>query len=430
MSIVHKIESNLPQKFVDNWRFIKLYLRKQRQYKRVIKRLKKKESPIRVFFFALDPSTWKYESVYRLMEKDDKFDPIVLVCPIDNQGEEYKHNKLEECYKYFSENNYNVISTYDKEHDTYLDAHELKPDIIFYTNPYRYLIDDGYYIDKFDDVLTCYVDYSLEIMNERWAYSQPLQQLVWKYFVPSNQHKNIVESSEHCFVDNARVSGYPTSDLFLKELAKSKKNERKVIVWAPHQSIFVPKTDDEKSVRWSTFLLYADDMMSTIRKNKDIHFIFRPHPLLKTNLYNHLEWGKERTDKYYEELLSLPNVELSVGDYIEQFCKSDALIHDGGGFMAEYIYTQKPCLYLSNYICEYIDKNRFNELGIAAWKAHYHAYGKNDIDNFIEHVVIEGNDSMRKQRAEVLHTYLAPPQSGSVAENITGIIKSEISNIK
>ena len=197
-----------------------------------------------------------------------------------------------------------------------------------------------------------------------------------------------------------------------------------------NQTIGRRGTDDEKSVRWSTFLLYADDMMSTIRKNKDIHFIFRPHPLLKTNLYNHLEWGKERTDKYYEELLSLPNVELSVGDYIEQFCKSDALIHDGGGFMAEYIYTQKPCLYLSNYICEYIDKNRFNELGIAAWKAHYHAYGKNDIDNFIEHVVIEGNDSMRKQRAEVLHTYLAPTQSGSVAENITGIIKSEISNIK
>ena len=83
---------------------------------------------------------------------------------------------MEECYKYFFENNYNVISTYDKEHDTYLDAHELKPDIIFYTNPYRYLIDDRYYIDKFDDVLTCYVDYSLEIMNERWAYSQPLQQ--------------------------------------------------------------------------------------------------------------------------------------------------------------------------------------------------------------------------------------------------------------
>lgn len=399
---------------------------KQKQYARKIEQLRNAHRPIRVCFFALDSSTWKCDSLYQQMERDSMYEPMVLVCPIDNQGRENMLQKMEEGYSYFIKKRYKVLKAYDAHNDSYLDAHDLQPDIIFYLNPYRYLIDDRYYIDKFDNVLTCYIDYSLEIMNEHWAYSQLLQQLVWKYLVPSNLHKKLVESCEYRFVKNVSVSGYPTYDLFINELDGIKKNEFKTIVWAPHQSIFTPTADDEISVRWSTFLLYADYMMSIIRKNKDIHFIFRPHPLLRTNLYNHPEWGKERTDQYYEELLSLPNVELSVGDYIEQFCKSDALIHDGGGFMAEYIYTQKPCLYLSNYIDDYIKKNRFNELGIAAWKAHYHAYDQKDIENFIEHIVLEGNDTMRSKRAEVLRTYLRPPQQGSVAENTINILKNAI----
>lgn len=426
MSIVHKIESYLPTSWVEFWRLYKKYRLKQKQYARKLKQLRSANRPIRVCFFALDASTWKCDSLYQQMEQDSLFEPMVLVCPVDNQGRETMLRKMEESYSYFVGKRYKVLKAYDAHNDSYLDVHDIQPDIIFYLNPYRYLIDDRYYIDKFDNVLTCYIDYSLEIMNEQWAYSQPLQQLVWKYFVPSKLHQRLVESSEHRFVKNVSVSGYPTYDSFSNELNKTKNKQHKTIVWAPHQSIFAPTTNDEVSVRWSTFLLYADIMMSMIRKNKDIHFIFRPHPLLKTNLYKHPEWGKERTDKYYDDLLSLPNVELSVGDYVEQFCKSDALIHDGGGFMAEYLYAQMPCLYLSNYIDEYITKNRFNELGIAAWEAHYHAYDKKDIENFVEHTVVRGNDRMRSRRAEVLHMYLLPPHQGTVAENIIGIIKNAI----
>ena len=425
MLAFHKIESYIPTSLVKYWRFLKQYKAKQKQYSRKIEQLRSIKHPIRVCFFAIDASTWKCDSIYQYMEQDPSFDPLVLVCPVENLGKENMLYKMNECYSFFIEKQFNVLKAYDDLADKYIDAHDLHLDMIFYLNPYRYLIDDRYYIDKFEDVLTCYIDYSLEIMNEKWAYSQPLQQLVWRYFVPSNQHKKIIELYGYSFVNNVFVSGYPTSDLFQKE-QNTLSVQQKTIIWAPHQSIFAPKNNDEISVRWSTFLLYADYMLSIIRKYKDIRFIFRPHPLLKINLYKHPDWGKERTDRYYDELLSLPNVELSIGDYIKQFCESDALIHDGGGFMAEYLYTQNPCLYLSNYIDEYIDKKRINKLGIAAWQAHYHAYSQNEVGNFIDNVVLGGNDEMKEKRYKVLEKYLQSSQKETVAGTILRMIKSKI----
>lgn len=422
MSIVHKIESYLPENWVDFWRFIKLYLRKQRQYKRVIKRLKKKESPIRVFFFALDSSTWKYESVYRLMEKDDKFDPIVLVCPIDNQGEEYKHNKLEECYKYFSENNYNVISTYDKEHDTYLDAHELKPDIIFYTNPYRYLIDDRYYINRFNDVLTCYVNYAYNNISSRYTCGLEFHQLLWRYYIENGDNYVLVKRFYNA--RNCRVTGYPLIDIFTQYKVQSwpwklENKQLKRVIWAPHHTI-EGNTDD---IALSTFLLYYDTMLQIAEQYKDrIQFAFKPHPLLLCALYKHPQWGKERTDAYYKRWENGENTTYIKGAYYDLFCTSDAMIHDSGSFIIEYLYVNKPVLILTE------GGNRLSQCNVTATNAydcHYEGKNENDIISFINDIVLKGKDTKQEMRVSFYNKYLKPPYGESVAQNIINDIKEQ-----
>lgn len=426
MSIVHKIESYLPKKFVEDWRFLKKYIAKQHQYKRVIKRLKKKESPIRVFFFALDPSTWKYESVYRLMEKDDKFDPIVLVCPIDNQGEEYKHNKLEECYKYFSENNYNVISTYDKEHDTYLDAHELKPDIIFYTNPYRYLIDDRYYINRFNDVLTCYVNYTYNSVPFKFSCALDFHQLIWRYYTENKDNLALVKQFYNG--RNCRVTGFPMIDVFRNNQVKTwpwklENRQLKRVIWAPHHTI-EGNTDD---IALSTFLLYYDTMLRIAEQYKDkIQFAFKPHPLLQRALYKHPKWGKERTDAYYNRWENGENTTYIKGAYQDLFCTSDAMIHDCASFIIEYMYINKPCLILD-------DGGRLSQCNVTATNAyncHYKGTSEKDIYEFIEQVVLDGQDERSDIRQSFYNKYLLPPFGESVAQNIIDDIAQSIWNNK
>lgn len=426
MNVVHKIESHLPQKLVDNWRFLKQYISKQRQYKRVIKRLKAKQSPIRVFFFALDPSTWKYESVYRLMEKDDKFDPIVLVCPIDNQGEEYKHNKLEECYKYFSENNYNVISTYDKEHDTYLDAHELKPDIIFYTNPYRYLIDDRYYIHQFREVLTCYCNYTYNSVPFKFSCALDFHQLIWRYYMENEDNLALVKQFyKGC---NCRVTGFPMIDIFREHQVKSwpwKLEDKKLkrVIWAPHHTI-EGNTDD---IALSTFLLYYDTMLKIAEQYKDrIQVAFKPHPILQSAMYKHPKWGKERTDAYFAKWANGENTTYICGDYADLFCTSDAMIHDCASFIIEYIYVNKPCMILD-------DGGRLAQCNVTATNAyncHYKGTSENDIYEFIEDVVLGGQDKRNDIRLSFYNKYLLPPYGESVAQNIVDDIVQSIWNSK
>jgi DivIVA domain-containing protein len=54
-----------------------------------------------------------------------------------------------------------------------------------------------------------------------------------------------------------------------------------------------------------------------------IQWAFKPHPLLRDTLYQHPDWGKERTDAYYGRWESMPNTQLETGAYVELFKQSD-----------------------------------------------------------------------------------------------------------
>jgi len=422
MRIVHEIESILPPKWVEQWRFIKHYVRMQAQYRRVIKRLQTKETPIRVLFFALDPSAWKYESVYRLMEKDSRFEPIVLVCPIDNQGEEQKYRKLKSCYEYFMTNNYHVQSSYDEVSQTFLDAHDLKPDIIFYTNPYPSLIDNRYYIYRFDNVLTCYCNYTYNSIPFKFSCALDFHQLIWRYYTENEDNLALVKRFYNA--RNCRVTGFPMIDVFRNHQVKSwpwklKEKKLKRVIWAPHHTI-EGNTDD---IALSTFLLYYDTMLKIAEQYKDrIQFAFKPHPILQSAMYKHPNWGKERTDAYFAKWANGENTTYISGDYADLFCTSDAMIHDCASFIIEYMYVNKPCMILD-------DGGRLPQCNVTATNAyhcHYKGTSEKDIYDFIDRVVLGGQDERRDMRQAFYNNYLLPPYGDSVAQNIVDDITQAI----
>lgn len=63
------------------------YLRIYKLNQKLSKKLKNKEK-IRVAFLAIHASVWKYDTLYRLMEKHPRFEPIIIVCPAVNFGYE------------------------------------------------------------------------------------------------------------------------------------------------------------------------------------------------------------------------------------------------------------------------------------------------------------------------------------------------------
>lgn len=83
-------------------------LKKKREFKKKMKsiRIKHKEAllklkqkkPLRCVFLALFDSVWKYDNVYLIMENDERFEPIILVCPIVNYGEDNMMERMDSCY--------------------------------------------------------------------------------------------------------------------------------------------------------------------------------------------------------------------------------------------------------------------------------------------------------------------------------------------
>ena len=160
----------------------------------------------------------------------------------------------------------------------------------------------------------------------------------------------------------------------------------------------------------------ADFMLEFADKYADkIQFVFKPHPRLLTELYKHDDWGKDRTTRYYAEWETRKNTQLEEGDFIDLFMTSDAMIHDSGSFCVEYHYSGNPVMYIAeNFEEQLTEKGEFGKL---AMRLHYVGKCKEDIVNFIENVILHGNDTMRQERKNFYKKYLLPPNGKSVAEN-------------
>lgn len=397
-----------------------------KRYEKAVTKIRKKSDPIHIVFFGIDNAAWKYESFYRLVENDPRFKLTVLVCPAVNMGRDHMIETLNECFEDFKLRGYNVLKAYDVEKDNYLDPRSLNPDIIFYTNPYKGLIDERYYITHYLDLPSVYINYGFSITNQPWGNGLLFHKLLWRQFCESVSIKKFIEYIQNRHSDSIVPSGYPAYDDYIGKQFndkdwKIKDNMRKRVIWAPHHTIETVNT--KEWIQFSTFFKYAHFMRKLSGDYRDkIQFVFKPHPLLKQKLYNHPDWGKEKTDEFYNFWKNGDNTNYISGEYSDLFFSSDAMLHDCGSFTIEYLYTQKPVMYLSDYNHE----SQINEVAKKAYKSHYIAESEKDIIEFLEKIVLKGEDTLQQKREIFFMEELLPPNGKTVAENIRDNILESI----
>lgn len=423
---VHAVESLFPKHIVERYRKQKrqwIDHNRQAKYSRKIYELRKENRPINVLFFALDSNTWKYDSVFQAMLKDPGFSPTVLAVPQVNRGKEFMLYQLNHGCEYYVSKGYPTVCSYNEETDSYVDAFSLHPDIIFFSNPYEVLVDDRYNIRHYyKKCLTCYVNYTFCSVPYQWQCASEFHQKVWRYYVECED--NLKQVKSYYPGHNCVVTGYPTSDLFASTVAtgkdwKIKDAKLKKVIWAPHHTI----EGWTGMIQFSTFLLYCDYMLKLAEDYQDtIQFAFKPHPLLLSALYAHPDWGKERTDAYYDKWAKGKNTVFVNGDYVDLFLSSDAMIHDCGSFIIEYLHVNKPVMFLGTY-----DRvSQSNEVGKKAYACHYEGRTEEEIKRFFDEVVIGSNDNMSEKRMRFYKEQLMLHDGMSVAENILKDIKSHL----
>jgi len=391
-----------------------LFGKKSREEK-TIERIQKKiqhGGKINVAFFSMSVSFWKYDELFSLLQKHPHYNPCVIFTPrpIDPPNIQEMHRQK--------------VSAYCKSKGFRIQdsLQDFIPDIIFYAQPYKNSVSEDLRAYNFLDKLICYAPYAFFISNYKWAYDAQVHNLAWKLFYPSELHRQNAKEIAFNKGTNVEVVGYPLADKFVCNVQsdpwKIKDRNVKRIIWGVHHSIL-----NSDLASCGTFLENAEFMLNLAKSRPDCQFAFKPHPHLKEHLYKHPDWGKNRTDAYYAAWDNFPNTFLIDGTYIDLFKTSDALIHDCGSFTVEYLYVNKPVLYIGN------ERNHILcNFGKKAMEANY-TLNDFSIENFLSNVVLANSTISTKDdfkatiRKQMLEKFLLSPNNKTFAENILDILE-------
>lgn len=397
VSFKNKIKARFPQLLSLKQRIIdiNLFLLQYGYYKKIknIRIKLQSTGKIKVGFILVFNSVFPTMPVFEEMLDSQYFDPYIIVVPNTSRSHQYQMDIFHEATTAL-EQQYpgRIIYGYEEKTDSYYDLKD-EYSIIFFCNPYPNLVHKLHYLDYFLDknVLTVYMNYgfaALSFWNE--VIHSDFYNKVWLACVESPMNLSYLKKHSRIFGINGVVTGYLKMDKLATIMPTPRLRKR--IIISPHHTVWGWKT-----LNISNFLKYYNFFLELPRIYPDIDFVFRPHPLLFPNLLAHNIWTNEQINNYLIQLESNPNAIYDhSGDYMEQFANSDAMIHDCGSFIGEYLYTEKPCCYMLK--SEKQTQDGLLPLGQACIDNYYKAFSQDDILKFIDNVVIKGKDPLKEKR--------------------------------
>lgn len=407
---------------------VKDFMYFQRSYKDIVKKLNikiKNGEPIRVAFIVNWDSVFAARPIYEKMLKDKAFKPFIVVAPIVNViSEEYSKNTYAKTLKELTEKYDNVLEARDNVNGDIID-YSSEMDMVFLPSNDEVIAYREHQIYSFvsKKILTLHVNYSWLVTSISYLSSGDIMtdtyNLLWKVFTETDLNNEILQKYQPIKAYNSMVVGYCKMDK-LEDIKPVTKARKKIII-SSHHSI-------HEIGMCSRFLVFADLFLKLPKMYPDIDFVFRPHPLLIGSLANNMYWGKEKTEKYFEQLFSNPNIILDeTGEYFDLFVNSDGMINDCASFLPEYLSTYHPQCYMlksPESIPQY-----FNNFAKNCLKYCYQAFEEKDILNFIDNVIVKKNDSLKEARDEFVKQNLKLNYP-FVADKIIEYIKLELNKDK
>jgi hypothetical protein len=384
--------------------------------KRKAKLLGKKEH-IKVVFFAMSLPMWKYQRLYNLLKKDQRFQLYIVLSPAITFTHEKQMMDVVQMRDYFTRMNIPYIDCYIEEKAKPYDVKgKINPDIVFHAQPYEGAVVKEHSPSNFMDKLLCEYPYAYITIALPFNYNLEYHIHAWKLYMQNEIQYKIFKKRNPMKGRNVVVVGYPKADDFLEnnciDVWKPQNVKKKRIIWAPHFSLVQSAPGMQPR---SNFLWMADKMKKFAQKYSDtIQFAFKPHPRLRSDLYKHPDWGISKTDNYYHFWEDSPYTQFEDADFIDLFKSSDAIIHDSGSFLVDYMYTKKPAMFITDKLD--LMKAEADNFAKQVYDCYYIGKSEKDIEDFIVNVVLKDIDPLREARNNIYDKYLKPPCQTSVAQ--------------
>lgn len=338
------------------------------------------KSSLTVWFMCFLDSTWSCDELFTMMECSEKFSPVVILMDIlDN------------------ETNHRNKTFFDGKGIPYIDIKDIQkdhkePDLVMYPTMYSQYVKG---VNVGERSLSCLV---FSIPYTFWCdtasdhlLDNENASVLWRFYAPTNMHKEMGVGRNIIGNFNMRFSGYPKLDDFLEKHRQDIKKKKKTIIYAP--GMF----SGCESNNFATFDKNGTQILELARETADfINWIYRPHPQLGESLEANEILTNENYNNYVDCWQHIPNAVVSKGgSYRDIFMFSDAMITDAISFVSVYQYIHKPLLYLDKDI-----KPELNKYGEILHKVVYHAAASDflKIRKFVFHTVMAEMDNLKDVR--------------------------------
>lgn len=403
--------------------FVKILIRLIPLYQSIYVQWLRRKKKINIVFYASSLAMWRYQHLYEKISVHPHFKTTIVILPTIYSREQQKQD-AKRLISFFTKKNIPYVLGQNEKGESINIKKVLSPDIIFYPQPYVNFYEKPHKFYFYMDRLLCYYPYAFWTNNGYWSYNLLFHNLAWKLFYSTELHKKDAYHIAYNKGRNVEVVGYPTADDFLYrehiDFWKHQESKKKRVIWAPHFTI-----SSGGFLSQSNFLWMADFMLEiAVKYFNDIQFTFKPHPRLYSELCKSDVWGIKKTDEYYNKWATMQNTQIETGEFVDLFMTSDAMVHDSGSFSVEYLYANKPVMYIAKDFEEQLKK--CSEFGEMAMRQQYLGSKQEDIIRFIENIVLGGDDYMAVERKEFVETYLVSPNGKTVADNTMDVLLKEL----
>lgn len=368
--------------------------------------LKPKTEKISVTFLVPDIALWDvYHPIYDKLVMCDEFKVNVIAfkrCDVVSDKSE------EDIAEFFSSRKIDVrLSGFNQN---YFNHNFGDDDLVIYTlgsvaYPDAYKIE---YVSLF--ARTCYIPYGFLLANEYdYQFNQDFHHSAWVVIASSNREVDLYKKYQRRIASNVIKAEYSKFEYLKKGAVNTRKPERKIVIWAPHWTIGLvyPR------LNYGMFDIFCNDFIKIAQDNPEVDFVFKPHPNLRYALNETGFMDFSSYEVYLSMLKSIGNIVIyNGGDYTDLFIRSSGMITDSISFLAEYAVTGNPLLFLDR-----VDRVPLSPLGEDVIGIHYKGREISCILNFVQDVVIDGNDVMKIERETSINDLL-----GIGAESTSNVI--------
>ena len=377
--------------------------------KRVEKKIGKNEVLNVVFIVQYIPGWNKLEPIYSKMLNDQRFNPIIVCVPLNIQNHALMDKNGNDTYKYFIDHGYKAIDALLDE-GGWFDLKQLKPDYLFHSRPYNAFMPRTYTSGKIVKyALICNVLYGtcLSLNEQKVCIDRNYFKDVYIYYsfdsLESVYYKKMNNLGFLFHIQRCYPYGATGIEQILKSRIDNKKtNYKKTVLWTPRWST-------DSFVGGSNFFNYRSTITRLAEDNKDILFVFRPHPLMFSNFVKTGEMTEKEVEQFKEYCKIKDNIILDESnDYSETFWNSDILITDLSGIVPEYFITKKPIIY-----CHSNVRFQYTESIEKILHSCYEAKNSTDVNSYFNQL-INSNDYMQKNREDCVNELFKDVENNSI----------------